>query len=375
MKAVKWIVGIVLGVIVLAVAGVAALVVLVDPNDYKSQIAAKVQETTGRTLDISGDIGWTFFPWLGMEAGAMTLGNAPGFEGKPFAGIERAQVRVALTPLFKGQVQVGTVILQGLVLNLARDKEGRTNWADLAARESQPAPPTTEESQPSAKALPALAVEGVRIENASLSWQDMVEGQEVVVDKLNLSLASLTLGKPCTVLFSGQVRTAKPETVTTIEISAKPTVQTDLKTVTIQDFVLKTDSRGQVFPAGRTEVTVRMEADLGQDQAKISGFELSTYGITVLAEVLAKMAGQKPDVDIKLQVPEFSPKALMAALGLPAPVTADPQALTRASTTFSATMRNGTLALTQNQRLDDTKIDLEAQILNFEGPAARFDLV
>jgi len=51
---------------------IAILVILfvVDPNDYKEQIAGLVENVTGRTLTIEGDIKLTFYPWLGRETSA-----------------------------------------------------------------------------------------------------------------------------------------------------------------------------------------------------------------------------------------------------------------------------------------------------------------
>ena len=42
--------------------------------------------------------------------------------------VETVQVRVKLLPLLRKQLEVDTVRLNGLKLNLARDKDGRTNW-------------------------------------------------------------------------------------------------------------------------------------------------------------------------------------------------------------------------------------------------------
>ncbi len=56
-----------LGIIIVVVLGIVALVTLVNPNQFKPVIAEQVKEQTGRDLVISGDIGWRFFPTLGIE--------------------------------------------------------------------------------------------------------------------------------------------------------------------------------------------------------------------------------------------------------------------------------------------------------------------
>ena len=119
-------------------AAVVAAVIIVpmvfDPNDYKDEIKSLVEKETGRSWDLSGDIGLSIFPWLGFDLGPLTLGNAPGFPPDPFLKAERTRVHVALLPLLRKEIQMDTVTMTGLVVNLARDPAGKTNWDDLLAK-------------------------------------------------------------------------------------------------------------------------------------------------------------------------------------------------------------------------------------------------
>ena len=68
MKALGKILGLViLGLLLLIVALGFALTHLFDPNDYKDEIRALARDKAGLELDIGGDIGWSLFPWLGLE--------------------------------------------------------------------------------------------------------------------------------------------------------------------------------------------------------------------------------------------------------------------------------------------------------------------
>ena len=122
---------IVLGLVALAAALVIVLAVvlpfIIDPNDFKNQIAAAVQENTGRTLSIDGNIGLSVFPWLGLEIGQARLSNAQGFGEQPMASIEKVEVRVKLLPLLHKQLETDTIKLSGLSLRLGKDASGRSN--------------------------------------------------------------------------------------------------------------------------------------------------------------------------------------------------------------------------------------------------------
>ena len=108
-----------------------------DANDFREEIGAAVQKATGRELVIEGDVALKVFPWLAVDVGSSELGNAKGFDKTPFARFEHAQLSVQLLPLlFRQEIVVGTIKIDGLVLNLEEDRRGVTNWDDLLAVDS-----------------------------------------------------------------------------------------------------------------------------------------------------------------------------------------------------------------------------------------------
>ena len=122
-------------VIGLLIVAAVLLVTLFDPNDYKDSITAMAEQRTGRELSINDDIELSLFPWFAIETGGITIGNAEGFGDQPFATVDEVSARVRVWPLLKRQVEIGTVTIDGVVLNLGRNAEGRTNWDDLLARD------------------------------------------------------------------------------------------------------------------------------------------------------------------------------------------------------------------------------------------------
>ena len=55
-KPLKFLFGFLFLLVGLIVVAVVVLPLIIDPNDYKGEIATAVQEQTGRTLEIEGDI-------------------------------------------------------------------------------------------------------------------------------------------------------------------------------------------------------------------------------------------------------------------------------------------------------------------------------
>src|SRR5699024_10867059 len=127
-------------IILLIIIAVVVLPFVINPNDFKPQIAAQVEKMTGRELTLNGDIDLSVFPWLGVELQKVSLSNPPNFSKTPFAKAEDMEVRVKLLPLLKKRIVMDTVVLRGLDLNLVRNANGQTNWNDLVTAQSEKAP-------------------------------------------------------------------------------------------------------------------------------------------------------------------------------------------------------------------------------------------
>lgn len=124
-------------IVLLLFVAVVGFALIFNPNDYKDDIIQLVKDKTGRELSIPGDISLSLFPWIGIDLGAIEISNAKGFGKKPFAKMSHLQVRAKLWPLLKQHLEADTIVIEGLQLNLAKNKRGVTNWADLTASANQ----------------------------------------------------------------------------------------------------------------------------------------------------------------------------------------------------------------------------------------------
>ncbi len=179
----------------LLVAAAVALALLFDPNQYRDDIIRLVKDKTGRELKIEKKISWSFFPRLGIEAGGLELGNAAGFGREPFARIEAAGAHVAVVPLFSGRIEVATVFLHGLGLNLAKNVAGQTNWDDLVKAFQSPEAKPAPAAKPGKLPLAGLQVGKIDIKRANLTWRDPAAGTLAVRD-LELSTGRFVAGAP-----------------------------------------------------------------------------------------------------------------------------------------------------------------------------------
>ena len=117
--------GIAVGVVILLFVVVAVAVsLLFDPNDYKDDITAAVQNATGRQLALDDDLELALFPTIRIAVGAATLSNAPGFGDEPMARIgsaERSRIVLPSTSsMFKRSAASSTAPGCGRLASLLR---------------------------------------------------------------------------------------------------------------------------------------------------------------------------------------------------------------------------------------------------------------
>ncbi|MGP4123490.1 MAG: AsmA family protein [Sodalis sp. (in: enterobacteria)] len=105
--------------LVVVVAGLMTMVVLIDPNDFRSYMMSQVEQRSRYHLSLEGDLRWHAWPQLSILAGRIKL-TATG-AAVPIISAENIRLDVALWPLLSHQLSVKQVMLKGAVITLTPD--------------------------------------------------------------------------------------------------------------------------------------------------------------------------------------------------------------------------------------------------------------
>lgn len=133
-KLFKWILKGSAVLVALLVILVGVALVVFDGEQLKVELAEQVKAKTSADLTIEKDLELSFFPWLAIATGDVTLSQPAGFKSElDFAKIGQLKASVQLIPLFSGQIKVGSVELDDLQLNLLRDSRGGSNLQQLTS--------------------------------------------------------------------------------------------------------------------------------------------------------------------------------------------------------------------------------------------------
>ena len=350
MKAVKWI-SIILGaLIILLILAVIFVPMFIDVQKYKPEIEKKVTEATGRPFTIGGNLDLSVFPWIGVSLSDLYLGNPSGFKEKDFVSIESFEVRVKLLPLlFSRKVEVKRFIMKKPDIELIKRKDGVGNWEGLGKSSKEKESPKTAKGQEEkgketeekgrAGGLPIkeLVVGEFAITDGRIIYVDQAKNDKKEISDINLRLDDVSQDKPIRLSLSARMN----------------------------DHPL--DLKGTLGPVGSDPTKGTIPVDLA---------------IKVFDELNVLLKGNVRDIasarqfDFALQVPAFSPRKLMTALGQEFPVkTSDPQALEKIALKASlkgndkqADISDGVLDL------DQSKLDFNLKAKEFEKPNLAFNL-
>jgi uncharacterized protein involved in outer membrane biogenesis len=196
-----------LGLIVLVVGALGVFIATLDVSQFKGQIVAAIEENTGRTVTIDGemDLALGLTPALVVEG--VTVGNADWAQDPDMLSVGRLEAQVEILPLISGEIKVVRLVLVDPVVNLETDAEGRGNWAmgapDGAAEPAEPAPTAEAAEAEGGGAPPAFQIQEVRLENGALTYRNGMTGETLRVALERVSLAGGGMSDPLTLDIAG----------------------------------------------------------------------------------------------------------------------------------------------------------------------------
>jgi AsmA protein len=352
------------------------------------------------------------FPWIAIEVGPASLGDAPGFGDEPFVSIQEARVGVRLLPLLRRKVEVGKVKLNGARVRLVTDQQGRNNWADLGQKDDAETPPARSDEQ--TVALPTIA--GLEINDAAITIDNRQENSKRAIRDFDLESGRLASGDP----FDLQMQfTLDQPPALSLKVKLATTVTADLERNTHQlakpeidllltgqgyptegipveiradsiaadigqelhrlnGFALTTTWKGAGFPAAGVPIALKaqdLNANLAAQTLELAGMDLSVAGAHMTGELRGTEILDAPRISGPLKLDPISLREWLPKLGIDAPKTQDPQVLKRASFSSKVAVTKTSADLSDmTLQLDDTTLKGSLGVADFDAKALRFDL-
>ena len=369
MKAFGKILGLfILGLLLIIVALGFALTHLFDPNDYKDEIRKLVRDRAHVELTLNGDIGWSLFPWLGLElhdASVATLTEP----SKPFADLQMLGLSVRVLPLLRKEVQMSDVRVEGLNLMLTRDENGHGNWEDIGkvpAAAANPAQPPVAQTSPdtapdAAAAKPdkawqplKLDIDSLTVNNARIDFNDVQKARQFTAESIQLSTGPVHNATDIPVKLTAFLSTNQPVIRTKTELTGKLRFDRALKRYQFDDMRFSGEAAGDPLQ-GKTltfSAQGQLLADMSANVAEWTNLKFSANQLRALGELHVRDLDKAPQLSGGISIAQFNLREFLDSVGQTAPTLGD-NSLTRLEMVSR-------IAATQNSvSLDDLTLRLD----------------
>jgi len=287
MKAIRYSIYAVVGLLVLLAGAVAIFVMTFDPNKYKGQIEQLVKDKTGRTLALHGNLEVAVWPALGAKVAGVTLSERDGKE--QFVALDSAHVSVALLPLLHGAAVVDKIRISGLKARVIKEKDGTFNFSDLTQPKAEQTPPSNapakkDEPKVAKKEEPkeqsvAFDIAGIDIDKSAVTYIDRQSGQEIALSDVKLSTGRIAEKADGKLQLKADARGKNPDVDLKIDVGGG--YQFDLRAKSFA--VSKLDAKLTGAAAGITNLSLNAKGDVSANPEKneyqAKGFSLDVKGV------------------------------------------------------------------------------------------------
>ncbi|WP_334598666.1 AsmA family protein [Pseudomonas alvandae] len=335
MKAFGKILGLVLlGLLLIIVALGFALTHLFDPNDYKEEIRQIARDKAHIELTLNGDIGWSLFPWLGLElheASVATLANPT----QPFADLQMLGLSVRVMPLLRREVQMSDVRVEGLNLRLNRDKNGHGNWQDIGKAPAsastkdtptpveQPAPPANAPAEKPAQPT-RLDIDSLTVNNARVEYTDEQTGKQFTAESIQLSTGPVHDSTNIPVTLTAFLSSNQPAVRVRTEMTGELRFERAVQRYRFEDLKLSGEATGDPLQ-GKT-VSFAAQGQLSLDRAanvaEWTGIKLSLNQLRALGELKVNDLDKTPQLNGGISIAQFDLASFVDSVGQKLPAMA-----------------------------------------------------
>jgi len=153
----------------------------IKPAQLTKLLSSSVKEATGRDLKITGPVSLGIFPSISVKAEQVSLSNTSWASNPNLLTLKQIELKISLLPLLGGNVEISSIGLQGLELNLQTNKAGNGNWhltPPVLAETNSVNQPTATSDDASTSILTSFKT--MNIVGARINYQDGNQAAKVI---------------------------------------------------------------------------------------------------------------------------------------------------------------------------------------------------
>ncbi|MEO0162160.1 MAG: AsmA family protein [candidate division WOR-3 bacterium] len=214
MKKLLKILGIILGIIVLLIViGYIAIRSFLTPAYLKNLVARMASEAINYPVDV-GNVALKLGFKISIGIEDLSLKNPPGFSDRKMVEIKEVRLNLRLFPLFRRQVVVNSITIDGAKFNIERNKD---NYYNITI------PRLQKFEGPDFR----IVIDRIDIERTSLSYEDAITNTTFNIQDIK---QQITIAKNLLTISGQQTMEAKSKTLPVVALKINNTLEYDTLT-------------------------------------------------------------------------------------------------------------------------------------------------
>ncbi len=171
--------------------GWVALKHYVSPQKIQNWVAQYAKENWNREVSFHS----VSFNWIGLTLRDFSLSEEISFANGTFIQARTLVAKVAVKPLLKKRIEINTLQLDGLELNLVQQKDGNFNFASFATKKAKTFPQQPQNTSEGHNSF-SLSADEISVSDCKISYKNETQGTQSALDHLNLEIHRFNLTTP-----------------------------------------------------------------------------------------------------------------------------------------------------------------------------------
>lgn len=372
-RTLKWLLMALFSLFTLVLLLILTLVLFVDLNSLKPRIEQLAAEKAGLDLRIPGELGWSFYPYLGISIGELQLRPLATPDDEPLAQMQQAGFGIALLPLLSGEVRISRIHLIQPEVLLQRDAQGIANWERVQESLATTTTETTAtpESGTTATAPEAstpltlyLAIDDIWLDRARVRVQDPTANLDLELSDVSLRIRDVQLEQAFPLSLTANLKLADPALSLNLQLDSQIRLNLTDEIYQLNQLQarLLADYPALLKKPATIALNLDLLADLARQEVQLQSLlQLDQLALNLEAQVSQVLEAPQFAGSLKLELPELR-KLLQDFLNITLPEMQDATTLSRTALDLRF---SGDL-----ERLLLPQLDLTFDSTQFKGQAA-----
>lgn len=178
--------------VILAAGALITLRVMFPPEKLKAMALEYAKNNLQREISFDG----ISLNLVGVTLDNFAVSENTTFKNGTFAKADKLAVKVALKPLFKKRVEISTVQLDGLDVNVIKNKDGSFNFDSLIPAENPNAPAEQKTQTDEDASAFVLVAEKIAANDCDFTYKDLQTGMTASLSNLNIEINQFDMAEP-----------------------------------------------------------------------------------------------------------------------------------------------------------------------------------